>query len=410
MSASRSQEFPRRAVRALQTFLSMEAAAGILLIAAAVLALALANTPLAGLYEDFRHFPVQVRIGSVDIDKPLLLWINDGLMAVFFLLVALEIKREVLSGQLSSRAQLIQPLLCAFGGIAVPAAIFAWINRLDPEALRGWAIPAATDIAFALGILSLLGSRVPMAMKLLLSTIAVLDDLAAILIIAVFYTEQLSAPALMAALVALTSMIAMNRLGVRAVTPYLLLGAVMWVCVLKSGVHATLAGVATGLLIPHLDKRNAIDDEAEDSPLERLEHALHPWVAYAILPVFAFANAGLTLIGLRASELLSPLPLGIALGLLIGKPVGIVGAAMLGHWLGWARLHAEIPFHAIVGVAMLCGIGFTMSLFIASLAFDGRPEMGEHAVLGVLSGSVISAVLGYLWLRMVLRDPPVRTG
>ncbi len=383
----------------------MEASAGILLIIAAALAMALANTPLAALYEEFRHFPVQVRIGSVDVDKPLLLWINDGLMAIFFLLVALEIKREVLSGQLSSRAQLIQPLLCAVGGVAVPAAIYVWINRADTEALRGWAIPAATDIAFALGILSLLGSRVPMAMKLLLSTIAVLDDLVAILIIAVFYTDQLSAPALIAALIALTLMVTFNRLGVRTLTPYLLLGAVMWVCVLKSGVHATLAGVATGLMIPHFDKHNAIDDEIEHSPLEALEHALHPWVAYAILPVFAFANAGLTLNGLQASELLSPLPLGIALGLLIGKPIGVIGAALLGHGLGWARLHEEIPLKAVVGVGMLCGIGFTMSLFIGSLAFDGRPAVSESAVLGVLLGSLLSACLGYAWLRIVL---PVR--
>ena len=386
----------------------MEASAGILLIIAAAFALVLANTPWAGLYEGFRLLPVQIRVGAVNIDKPLLLWINDGLMAIFFLLVALEIKREVLSGQLSSRSQLVQPLLCALGGLAVPAVIYSWINQGDAEAMRGWAIPAATDIAFALGILSLLGSRVPMAMKLLLSTIAVLDDLAAILIIAVFYTDQLSAPALIAALIALTLMVTINRLGVRTLTPYLLLGAIMWVCVLKSGVHATLAGVATGLLIPHVDKHNAVDDEIEHSPLESLEHALHPWVAYGILPLFAFANAGLSLIGLQASELISPLPLGIALGLMLGKPIGVVGAALLGHWLGWARLHADIPFRAIVGVGMLCGIGFTMSLFIASLAFDGRPQMGESAVLGVLSGSVLSALLGYVWLRMTLPARPVQ--
>lgn len=394
--------FPKRAVRALQAFLRMEASAGLLLIIAAVAALIVANTSLATLYEAFRHFPIQVRLGSVDVDKPLLLWINDGLMAIFFLLVALEIKREVVSGQLSSREQLIQPLLCALGGIAVPAAIYAWINRGDVETLRGWAIPAATDIAFALGILSLLGSRVPIALKLLLSTIAVLDDLAAILIIAVFYTDQLSVPALVAATTILALMIALNRFGVRALTPYLLLGTVMWVCVLKSGVHATLAGVATGLLIPHVNKHDAIDDEIEHSPLESLEHALHPWVAYGILPVFAFANAGLNLMGLQASQLLSPLPLGIALGLVLGKPLGISGAALLGHWLGWARFNSEIPFKAIIGVSMLCGIGFTMSLFIGSLAFEEHPHLADSAVLGVLSASLLSACIGYVWLRVAL--------
>lgn len=380
----------------------MEAAGGILLIGAAVLAMLLANSPWEALYEQFRDLPVQVRVGALDLAKPLLLWINDGLMAIFFLLVALEIKREVLSGQLSSRAQLVQPLLCAAAGVAVPALIYAAINRGDAAAMRGWAIPAATDIAFALGILSLLGSRAPIAMKLLLSTIAVLDDLAAIVIIAMFYTSELSSAALTGAGVALAIMFGLNRLGVRALTPYLLLGAVMWVFVLKSGVHATLAGVATGMMIPHIDRRNDIDDEVEHSPLEHLEHALHRWVAYGILPVFAFANAGLSLAGMRLSDALAPVPLGIALGLVLGKPIGVVSAALLAHVAGWARFDDQLSFKSIVGLGLLCGIGFTMSLFIASLAFEQNPALARASVLGVLSASVIAAVAGYLWLRIAL--------
>lgn len=396
------RNLPSRAVHGLQEFFRLEAAGGILLIAAAVLAMVCANSPLASLYDGFREMPVQLRVGELNLAKPLLLWINDGLMAIFFLLVALEIKREVLSGQLSSRAQLIQPLLCAVAGVAFPALIYAAINRDDPVAMQGWAIPAATDIAFALGILSLLGSRAPVAMKLLLSTIAVIDDLAAIIIIALFYTSDLSAVALISAGIAIAMMVVLNRRGVRSLTPYLLLGAVVWVCVLKSGVHATLAGVVTGLLIPHVNKSDAIDDEVEHSPLESLEHALHPWVAYGILPVFAFANAGLVLSGVALSDVLSPVPLGIALGLVLGKPIGIVLAAVLGHVTGLARFGEGLGFKAIVGLGLLCGIGFTMSLFIASLAFERQPALADSSVLGVLAASVIAATVGYLWLRLTL--------
>jgi Na+:H+ antiporter, NhaA family len=396
---------PGRAVRGLQEFFRLEAAGGILLIAAAVLAMIFANSPLAALYDGFRALPVQVRIGPLDLAKPLLLWINDGLMAIFFLLVALEIKREVLSGQLSSRAQLLQPLLCAAAGVAVPAAIYAWINRGDAQALQGWAIPAATDIAFALGILSLLGSRVPVAMKLLLSTIAVLDDLVAIIIIAVFYTSDLSTTALIAAGIAIATMFALNRCRVRSIAPYLLLGVVVWVCVLKSGVHATLAGVVTGLMIPHVDKHDAVDDEVEHSPLETLEHALHPSVAYGILPLFAFANAGLALGGVAFGDALAPVPLGIALGLVLGKPIGIVAAATIGHVTRLAPFGEGLGFKAIVGLGLLCGIGFTMSLFIASLAFVDDGGLFEASVLGVLIASVIAAVSGYVWLRIVLPEP-----
>ena len=392
-----------RALHALSEFFRLEAAGGILLIGAALLALLFANSPLEGFYDHFRELPVQVSVGDFAIAKPLLLWINDGLMAVFFLLVALEIKREALSGQLSSRAQITLPMICAVAGVAVPALIYAAINRGDAVAMRGWAIPAATDIAFALGVLSLLGSRVPTGMKLLLSTIAVVDDLIAIVIIALFYTSRLSIIALAWAGAAIALMVLLNRRGVRALTPYLLLGAVVWVCVLKSGVHATLAGVVTGLLIPHVDKRDAIDDAIEHSPLESLEHALHPWVAYAILPLFAFANAGLALGGYGIAEVLAPVPLGIALGLVLGKPIGIVTAAVLARASGIARFPDGMDFRALLGLGLLCGIGFTMSLFIGSLAFTSHPGQFDASVLGVLLASTVAAIVGYAWLRSTLR-------
>lgn len=394
------------ALQRLTDFFRLEAASGIVLIAAALVALACANTPLHDLYQGLRELPVQVRIGAAGIDKPLLLWINDGLMALFFLVVALEIKRETLSGQLSSRDQLVLPLVCAAAGVLVPALIFWWSNRGDATALRGWAIPTATDIAFALGILALLGSRVPLGMKLLLSTIAVVDDLIAIVIIAVFYTEGVSFTALGWAAAAIAAMAILNRRGVTALAPYLLLGVVLWTCVLKSGVHATLAGVVTGLMIPHVNRHNELDDATEHSPLETLEHALHPWVAYGILPLFAFANAGLALGGLGMDELLSPLPLGIALGLLLGKPVGIVSAAVLMRVAGFARYPRGMDFKAMLGLGLLCGIGFTMSLFIGSLAFAQDALRYTEGVIGVLVASTLSAVLGYAWLRVVLKPRP----
>jgi NhaA family Na+:H+ antiporter len=336
------------------------------------------------------------------IAKPLLLWINDGLMAVFFLLVALEIKREALSGQLSSRAQLSLPLLCAVAGVAVPAVLFWWINSGDATAMQGWAVPAATDIAFALGILSLLGSRVPAGMKLLLSTIAVVDDLAAIVIIALFYTSDLSMTALGWAGAAIAGMFLLNRRKVTALTPYLLLGAVVWVCVLKSGVHATLAGVITGLMIPHYDRSDEIDDAAQHSPLVTLENALHPWVAYLILPVFAFANAGLALGDFVPDDVLQPVPLGILFGLVLGKPIGVVGAAVLAKATGIARYPDGMDFRSMLGLGLLCGVGFTMSLFIASLAFSDAGNLFQFAVLGVLCASLLAALSGYLWLRATL--------
>ena len=395
---------PQRALRALQHFLQWESSGGILLIGAALVALLFANSPLEEAYDGFRELPVAVQVGGLKIAKPLLLWINDGLMAIFFLLVAMELKREALSGQLSSLSQVALPVVCALAGVAVPAAIFAWINRGDAQAMQGWAIPAATDIAFALGILSLLGSRVLVAMKLLLSTIAVIDDLAAIIIIALFYTSDLSMVALAWAGAAIAIMVVLNRRGVQALTPYLLLGTVVWVAVLKSGVHATLAGVVTGLLIPHVERKDGIDDETQHSPLEHLEHALHPWVAYLILPVFAFANAGLALGDFALGDILSPIPLGVALGLALGKPVGVVAAAFLARATGIARFPDGMDGKAMVGLGLLCGIGFTMSLFIASLAYADDGGMFPSAVLGVLCASLAAAVAGYAWLRMVL--PP----
>ena len=378
----------------LVEFFRLESAGGLLLIAAAMLALILANSPFAHAYQSLLDVPLRLGVADYAIAKPLLLWINDGLMAIFFLLVALEIKREMLSGQLSNRAQLV----CACGGVLVPALIYVAFNRSDATALNGWAIAAATDIAFALGILSLLGSRVPLGLKLLLSTIAVLDDLIAIVIIAMFYTQELSTLALMLAGVALVVMIVLNRSGVTALTPYLLLGAVLWVCVLKSGVHATLAGVATGLLIPLHDRR-----DPRGSPLQTLEHALHPWVAFAILPLFAFANAGLSLAGFGLRSLLAPVPLGIALGLLLGKPIGVIGAALLARMFGIGQLPDNTSFNVLVGMGMLCGIGFTMSLFIGSLAFEhGGAAHVDASRLGILFGSTVAAIFGYAWLSRYL--------
>ena len=393
-----------RALGAMTEFLRLEAAGGILLIGAAVLAMIAANSPLEEFYDTFLEMPVQVRVGELNIAKPALLWINDGLMAIFFLLVALEIKREALTGQLAGRARLILPLVCASAGVVVPALIFYSLNHADAEAMRGWAVPTATDIAFALGVLALLGSRAPVGMKLLLSTIAVVDDLMAIVIIAVFYSHGMSFTALAWAGAALALMWLLNRRGVTALTPYLLLGVFLWVCVLKSGVHATLAGVATGLMIPHVDRNNDIHDEVEHSPLEHLERALHPWVAYAILPVFAFANAGLALGGLSLGAAFATVPLGIILGLVIGKPIGIVGASVGMRALGWAKFPDGMDLRAMIGMGLLCGIGFTMSLFIASLGYRD-PVNYEGAVLGVLCASVIAALLGYGWLRVVLPAP-----
>ncbi|HJS39203.1 MAG TPA: Na+/H+ antiporter NhaA [Burkholderiales bacterium] len=382
-----------RVVVAIKDFLALESAGGILLAGAAALALLLANSPLDAVYWGFLDTPVEVRVGRFDIDKPLLLWINDGLMAVFFFLVGLELKREVLEGELSSPAQVMLPAFAAVGGMAAPAAIYAWLNWGDPLTIHGWAIPAATDIAFALGVLSLLGSRVPVGLKVFLMTLAVLDDVGAIVIIALFYTDNLAPGSLGIAGTALVLLLVMNRAGVARATPYILVGVVLWASVLKSGVHATLAGIALAFFIPRRAART-------------LESDLHPPVAYGILPLFAFANAGVPLAGVSLGSFLAPLPLGIAAGLVAGKTLGVFGASYLAIRLGLARMPAGAGWGSMLGIAMLCGIGFTMSLFIAGLAFEGLgPEYAVVTRLGILTGSLVSALGGYALLRASLSNP-----
>jgi len=383
-----------RVVVAIKDFLALESAGGILLAAAALVAMLLANSPLEAVYTGFLDTPVEVRAGAFEIAKPLLLWINDGLMAVFFFFVGLELKREALEGELSSPAQVILPALAAAGGMLVPAAIYAAINWGDPVTLHGWAIPAATDIAFALGVLSLLGNRVPTGLKIFLLTLAILDDVGAIVIIALFYTADLSGVSLGMAGVALAGLFALNRAGVKRAVPYVLVGLVLWASVLKSGVHATLAGVALAFFIPRKAAR-------------MLEHDLHPPVAYAILPLFAFANAGVSLAGVSLASFLAPVPLGIAAGLVAGKTLGVFLVSFLAIRLGWAQMPAGADWASLFGIAVLCGIGFTMSLFIGGLAFEGTA--GEYAVqmrLGILGGSLAAALGGYALLRAALPSSP----
>lgn len=389
--------------RGISDLLRHEAAGGVLLMAAAVTALVLDNSPLAWLYDALLATPVAIQIGELVIDKPLLLWVNDGLMAIFFFLIGLEIKRELVQGQLSTWRQASLPAMAAMGGMLAPAAIYVAINAGDPVALNGWAIPAATDIAFALGVLALLGNRVPPTLKVFLLALAILDDLGAIVIIAVFYTADLSILSLAIAAVGAAVLVAMNLSGVVRIAPYLVIGLIMWVCVLKSGVHATLAGVVVALTIPL-----RTPDADLGSPLHRMEHALHPWVAFGVMPLFAFANAGVALAGLSFADLIAPIPLGIALGLFVGKQVGVLTFAWLGTRLGLYRLPEGIGWNQIYGIALLSGIGFTMSLFIGTLAFPDA----EHAAavrLGVLSGSILSAVAGYLVLRWSATSVVTRT-
>ncbi|MHA6161594.1 Na+/H+ antiporter NhaA [Pseudomonas sichuanensis] len=384
-------------------FFQLEAASGLLLIAAAVLALIINNSPLSYLYNGLLEVPVAVQVGALEIAKPLLLWINDGLMALFFLLIGLEVKREVVDGHLSKPSQVILPATAAIGGMVVPALIYWFINRDNPAAVAGWAIPTATDIAFALGVLALLGKRVPVSLKLFLMTLAIIDDLGAIIVIALFYSGTLSSLSLMLAGACLIALLAMNRLGVIKLGPYLVIGLILWVCVLKSGVHATLAGVALALCIP-LRTRHA-----ETSPLLSLEHALHPWVAYAILPLFAFANAGVSLAGVTLESFTHPVPMGITLGLLAGKTVGVFGLTWLAVKLRLAALPAEANWGQVLGVAILCGIGFTMSLFVGSLAFvPGSSDYAGMDRMGILTGSFFAAVVGYLITAMASRKAAAR--
>lgn len=376
------------AFRRAREFFKWEPSAGLLLIAAALAAMWANNSFASSAYEGFLGTPVSVQVGDFAIAKPMMLWINDGLMAVFFFLVGLEIKRELLQGELSTFDKAALPLFAAIGGMAGPALIFVYINSGNPDLLQGWAIPAATDIAFALGIVALLGSRVPTSLKILLLAIAIIDDLGAIVIIALFYTSELSVQALGYASIAMAALVALNRSGVKSIGPYVLLGVVMWVCVLKSGVHATLAGVLTALVVPIKGR-----EEGAPSPLLKLEHGLHPWVAFFIVPVFAFANAGVSLTGISVESILSPLPLGIAVGLFIGKQIGVFGLAFLAVKTGFAKLPAGASWAQVYGIACLTGIGFTMSLFIGTLAFDDVTMMNDVR-LGVLLGSFASAVVG----------------
>ncbi|RME32629.1 MAG: Na+/H+ antiporter NhaA [Gammaproteobacteria bacterium] len=387
-------------IHAMKDFLRMESAGGILLMLAAVLAMVLANSPLAPVYHGLLHLPVEVRVGNLEIAKPFLLWINDGLMAIFFFLVGLELKRELLEGELAGPGQIVLPLFAAAGGMLVPALVYLLFNHEDPVSRAGWAIPTATDIAFALGVLALLGSKVPNALKVFLVSLAIFDDLGAIVIIAMFYTADLSMTGLAVALVCLVPLFILNRRKVVETPPYLLLGAVMWVALLKSGVHATLAGVAVALFIP---LRNP--QQPEHSPLRELEHGLHTAVAFGILPLFAFANAGIPLGDNGLASFLHTVPLGIALGLLVGKPIGVLGASWLCLRLGMATLPMGMTWPRLAGVGMLCGIGFTMSLFIGSLAFNtGGTSLPFDERTGIVAGSLISALAGYFCLRHALRD------
>jgi NhaA family Na+:H+ antiporter len=377
---------------ALIRFINHEATAGLILVLAAALALIVTNVGYAESYDHFLELPVVIQIGGIGLDKTLIHWINDGLMAIFFFLVGLEIKREVLLGNLASREQITLPAMAALGGMVAPALIYVFLNRGNPETLQGWAIPAATDIAFALGALALLGSRVPLSLKVFLLTLATLDDLGAIVIIAIFYTSNLSLVGLGLAGIAFALLIVLNRLRIDRTAPYIFLGFAMWVLVLKSGVHATLAGVALAMTIPLLRRDGS-------NFIHALEEGLHPYVKFLILPLFAFANAGIPLAGLSMDSLAAPLPLGIAMGLVAGKPLGIALAVLACVSLGLAKLPERATWTHMIGVGCLAGIGFTMSLFIGTLAFN-TPAQIDAVRLGVIAGSVVSTILGLgiLWL------------
>ncbi|MDX8510783.1 Na+/H+ antiporter NhaA [Mesorhizobium captivum] len=369
----------------LREFLDGEAAGGIILMAAAALALIVANSPLAGTYFAVLH----AYLGPLSVSH----WINDGLMAVFFLLVGLEIKREMLDGQLSTWPRRVLPGIAAAGGMVVPALVYVLINRDNQAALSGWAIPTATDIAFALGVLSLLGSRVPASLKVFLTALAIIDDLGAVIIIALFYTSGLSLAYLAAAFAAIATLIVLNRMRVMTLLPYLVIGAMLWVLVLKSGVHATLAGVALALTIP-LERSPGIGHDLEHSPLHRLEHGLHKLVPFIVIPIFGFANAGVSLGGLSFAALVEPLTLGVAAGLVLGKLVGVFGSSAIAIRLGLADLPVNAGWLHMLGISLLCGIGFTMSLFIGLLAFANDAALQDAVKVGILAGSLVAALLG----------------
>ncbi len=385
---------------ALRQFFKMESSGGIVLMIAAVLAMVCANSTLYPVYDEFLSTYITVTIGGFGFDKNMLHFINDGLMAVFFLLIGLEIKREFMEGELSSFDQAVLPIVAAAGGVVLPALIFMYFNQ-DTAAEKGWAIPAATDIAFALGVLSLFGKRVPLALKVFLMAVAVIDDLAAIVIIALFYTSDLSVKALEFAMAGMALLLLLNSFNVRRTSIYIFIGIFVWLAVLKSGVHATIAGVIIGFMIPH---KGGKPDEGY-TPLRKLEHALHFWVAFAIMPVFAFANAGVNLDGMTWDIVLEPVPIGIALGLIVGKQIGIFAATWVLIKSGLAKLPKGVRWRDMYGVCILAGIGFTMSLFIGGLAFDSHLMKVETRV-GVLGGSIISGILGYIWLTLCLPKAP----
>jgi NhaA family Na+:H+ antiporter len=381
-------------------FAQMEASGGIILIAAAVLAMVFANTALNEFYQALLAMPVEARIGNLEIAKPLVLWINDGLMAVFFFLVGLELKRELIEGELSDRRNIILPGIGAIGGMVVPALIYLYFNYQDPTAVAGWAIPAATDIAFALGVLALLGSRVPISIKIFLTSLAIFDDVGAIIIIAIFYTYKISLTALIIVALCIPVLYFLNKRDVLSKAPYILVGIVMWIATLKSGVHATLAGVVLAMFIPLSSAKNP-----SISMLKIMEERLHSVVAYIILPVFAFANAGISLIGMGSEELFHNVTIGVSLGLFLGKQLGIFGVCWLFLKFKLVSLPKGMNTASLYGTSVLCGIGFTMSLFIGSLAFDNSGALLFDERLGIIIGSLASGILGYLCLRYSLEKP-----
>jgi NhaA family Na+:H+ antiporter len=385
-------------MKVLHRFINSDASGGVTLIVAALLAMIMANLDAtSGLYHAFLSTPVELTVGSLEIHKDMLLWINDALMAIFFLAIGLEVKSELVQGSLATRQQAAFPVIAALGGMVLPALIYLLFNFHDPVARHGWAIPTATDIAFALGVLALLGNRIPVALKIFLMALAIIDDLGAILIIALFYTSQLSMLSLGVAAAAIVVLALLNALNVRRTGIYILVGLVLWTAVLKSGVHATIAGVIIGFFIP-LKEVNGV------SPAKNLEHVLSPWVSWLILPLFAFANAGVSLAGVTPTSLASMLPLGIIAGLFIGKPLGITLFTWLALRLKLAKLPHGTAFNQIMAVGVLCGIGFTMSIFITTLAFaELEPELVDLAKLGILMGSLLSAVVGYVLLRSRLK-------
>ena len=385
-------------VQLIQRFLKLESAGGILLLFSAAVAMLLANSPLSSQYNDFLNLPVSLQIGSFSINKTLIHWINDGFMAVFFVLVGMEVKKELFEGALSSYQQAIFPAIAAVGGMIVPALVYWFIAKQDPSLANGWAIPMATDIAFALGIMALLSKQVPLPLKIFLLALAIIDDLGAIVVIALFFSHELSVQALIFSGISILTLVLLNRFRVSALCAYMVVGAILWASVLKSGVHATLAGVIIGFCIPLKGKKG-------ERPLHDFEHILAPWSSFVILPLFAFANAGVSFDGIDVSMISSPLLLAIACGLIIGKPVGVFGFSYISVKLGLAKLPDGINFKQIFAVAVLCGIGFTMSMFLASLAFeaDAGESVNTLSRLGILLGSTVSATLGYLFLKQTTK-------